>query len=85
MSSQDILLAGCTARAQQKKIPLRLCSLVFPQAGIQESLPTAWVGHGTPRLCPHARFTLSGFGRLPTGTQRVSDLCQSNPVSSLCT
>lgn len=66
-SSQDILLAGCTARAQQKKISLRHCSLAFPRAGIQESLPTAWVGHGTPRLCPHTRFTLSGFGRLPPG------------------
>uniref|UniRef100_A0A8D0KQ07 Semaphorin 3D n=1 Tax=Strix occidentalis caurina TaxID=311401 RepID=A0A8D0KQ07_STROC len=65
MSSQDILLAGCAAQAQQKESTLRHCSLAFPWAGIQESLPTDWACRGPPRLCPHARFTLSLFGRLP--------------------
>lgn len=64
-SSQDILLAGCAAQARQKESPLRRCSLAFPRAGIQESLPTDWACRGPPRLCPHARFALSLSGRLP--------------------
>ena len=71
MSSQDILLAGCAAQAQQKESPLRRCSLAFPWAGIQESLPTDWACRGPPRLCPHARFAPSLFGRLPAELGRA--------------
>lgn len=87
MSSQDILLVVCAAQAQQKERPLRRCSLAFPPAGIQERLPTDGVCRGPPRLCPHARFALSLFGRLPAkpwGPNGVSDPSRSSPLSSLC-
>lgn len=71
MSSQDILLAGCAVQAQQKESPLKRRSLAFPRAGIQESLPTDWVCRGPPRLCPHARFAPSLFGRLPAKLGRA--------------